>query len=880
MPKQLDNFPLRIAVIRQNDRGNAKNVTMDWKELRDRLATPHRDRDTTFARYQKLSVDAKGRLKDVGAFVGGPFKDGIRKANNINERSVVTLDVDSVTPTQVDIIKMGLSGISEYEFFGSTTRSHTAENPRWRLVLPTSRTVSAEEYAPLARIIASKIFDSVKESMDATDEVSFRVAQIMYWPSVSSDGLFESYHNVGRLVDPDEVLDAFGDWRDWTILPFSEKFGQKRPTLGRKAENPREKDGIIGAFCRAYDIPAAIEKFIPDVYLKGTTHNKKPRYTYAHGSGSNGAVVEDDGLFLYSHHGTDPCGDRLVNAFDMVRLHLFGHEDVKSTDDLMPSKLPSFKAFTEFITSDEAVAKELLQSRYDLEAMFDDVEDEDWDETDDEGTSATDDDDDFNDLLGESPKKKKPSGEWMKDLEVDLGGLIKPTLTNVAIIMQNDKRFNGVVEMNDFTQEAVTRKAVRSRMSIVPHIPVVDKVNGDLWSDRHDYIVRAMIEAPAGKGKSGYGLKVTDRDLKGAIDLAAGQRAFHPVRDYLNGLEWDGKKRMEKLFIKYLGAKDTAYTRGIAKMMLLGGVTRVFEPGHKFDFVVILEGLQGKGKSTFIRTIGRNWFVELEGDLHDRKSLVEKMQGAWILEIPELSGFGKAEIQSLKAIFSASHDKVRLAYDKRGKVFMRQCIFIGSTNDAEYLRDPTGGRRFWPVMCEVETIDNVGLDQEMDQIWAEALVEYRAMREAQPKGVLPLYLSDSEAAAEALAVQESRRMETVEDTQAGMIEAWLNEPVSETTFEDVDDMDAQNQKFYRRDMVSIVQIWVEMFGKERGSMTPIQSRSLNAAMKLIDGWTPIGPRMTKKYGTQRCFRRDNSTGAEFAPIINDDLLADDLDDII
>lgn len=858
MPQSHDNFPLRIAVIKQGDRGHATNKTMEWKALRERLADPRIDRETTTEAYRNMNADQRNKLKDVGSFVGGPFKDGVRKASNIQERSIVTLDIDGATPSQIESLKDGLSGLSDYEFFGSTTRSHSKGVPKWRLVLPTTRTITAEEYAPLSRILASKLFYTVSESMDATDDVSYRVAQIMYWPSRNSDGPFDTLHNPGALVDPDEIFEDFGPgWQDWTQLPYSEKRGQKRPTLNKKAENPTEKRGIVGAFCRAYDVPAAIKKFIPEIYKIGDKQGKKQRYTYAAGSGANGAIIEDGGLFLYSHHGTDPCGERLVNAFDMVRLHLFGQEDAGTPEDTLPVNMPSYREFQAFLGDDIETVAEMRKDQYDVEAIFDDVET-------DEQSAETDSGSEFDDLF-EEPKPVEKKTEYLNELETDANGLIKPTLTNLAIIMQNDPRLKGIVELNDFIQEPVARSPIKAKMKIIPKIPILDEHNGDIWTDRHDNCVRALIEAPHGKGKPGYGMKVTDRDLKAAVDLTAAKRAFHPVRDYLKKLKWDGKPRIDTLFVDYLGAESTPYTRGIARLMFLGAVTRVFEPGHKFDYVVILEGIQGRGKSTFIATIAKNWFVEMEGDLHDRKQLVEKMQGAWILEIPELSGFGKAEIQAIKAVFSANHDKVRLAYDKRGKKFLRQCIFVGSTNDAEYLRDPTGGRRFWPIPCKDQQIDITRLEGEIDQMWAEAMLAYQEMRAAQPKGRLPLYLTDSEAAAEAAEMQESRRIESVEDGYAGIISHWLDEPVPETDFAEVDDMTVEDVTMFRRNEVSLIQLWIECLGRPRDQYTEAMARTLGRTMKIIPGWSAIGTRIAT-YGKQKTYRREGSVGSALEPI--------------
>jgi putative DNA primase/helicase len=299
MPRN-DNHSIQIAVIKPRDLGRATNVIWEWARFIERLHKPAIDLNTSIVNYQKIGNDARLKLKDVGSFVGGPFKDGVRQRDNLTARSVLTLDIDDATPKQIRFIKDGKSELQKYEFAGSTTRSHTSEKPKWRLVFPMTRMVTADEYAPLSRIVASKLLVNVTQSMDATDDVSFRVAQVMFWPSQCHDGEFDLIHNEGDLLDPDAVLGAFGDWRDWLQLPYSEKRGQKRPTTVRKAENPLEKPGMIGGFCRAYRVPAAIAKFLPTIYTPGDKRSKKPRYTYVAGSGANGAVVEDDGLFLYS----------------------------------------------------------------------------------------------------------------------------------------------------------------------------------------------------------------------------------------------------------------------------------------------------------------------------------------------------------------------------------------------------------------------------------------------------------------------------------------------------------------------------------------------------------------------------------------------------
>lgn len=382
-----DNLKIRIATIKKGDRGHSENKRLSWARLRELLSSPIEDKKYTLQQYLDLPVDKQNKLKDVGSFVGGPFRDNLRRGDALLERSIVTLDVDQATAQQIDFLKMGLSSACKYEFFGSTTRKHTKKKPRWRFVFPMTRPVTIEEYAPLSRILASTLFASVRESMDAVDDVSYRHAQVMYWPSVCKEALFESLHNSGRLLDPDKVLDAFGDWQDWTKLPYSEKRGKKRPTAGQKAEDPRQKSGSIGAFCRAYSVEDAIATFLPDIYAEGDEHSAKPRYTYLLGSSSNGAVVEDDGLFLYSHHGTDPCAERLVNAFDLVRIHKFGDLDYEQPEDALPTELPSFKAMIDFIKDDPNVRAEIDPANdydYAPDLDFDNLDEDEPDQDEDE----------------------------------------------------------------------------------------------------------------------------------------------------------------------------------------------------------------------------------------------------------------------------------------------------------------------------------------------------------------------------------------------------------------------------------------------------------------------------------------------------------------
>lgn len=482
-------------------------------------------------------------------------------------------------------------------------------------------------------------------------------------------------------------------------------------------------------------------------------------------------------------------------------------------------------------------------------------------------TSAADDFDSIFENDNKSADSLSPLA-WDSLLDRTEEGGLKATLHNLKLIVENDVRTKGVAAFNEFTQEVVQRSAPgrkppKRANAAKPTLQLKgatwrmhDPVNGDLWVEAKDNAIRMAIEAPASQG--GYGIKVPDRDLRAAIDIVGRENAFHPVREYLNRLTWDGIQRAERLFIDYLGAPDDAYTRDVARLTLVGAVTRVFEPGAKFDFAPILEGSQGKGKSTFIQVLARDWSGELEGDFEDARAMVEAMQGVWISELAELGGFVRADVRHIKAFVSRSSDKVRLAYAKRAQEYHRQSVLIGSTNDRRYLQDATGGRRFWPVSCTVDAIDTDGLERVVDQIWAEALALYRAMRVAQPKGTLPLYLTNSESKRIAEQLQEAARVETVDDGLAGQIAAWLEKPTNTGSIDH--DGDADGAAIVRNETCH-VEIWIECMGKDRGSYTQQASQMIGRSMANVPNWSHDGSSAVfAKYGRQRVYYRGGKAG--------------------
>lgn len=459
------------------------------------------------------------------------------------------------------------------------------------------------------------------------------------------------------------------------------------------------------------------------------------------------------------------------------------------------------------------------------------------------------------------PFTPEPGLKWQSLLDLTEKGGLKDTLHNVTLIIENDSRTKGVIRYNSFAEKLVQHQPVgtkKRKREAKPTLQLTgstwtlrDSINGDHWDDKRDTLLRRILEAPTTQG--GYGFKVSKMNLGDAITNVGVTNSFHPVRDYLKAVKWDGKQRMETLFIDYIKTPDNSYYRSIARLFLIAAVARVFEPAMKFDYVPIIEGMQGRRKSTFIKVLGKHWSSELDGDFADDRAMIEKMLGSWISELPELSAFNKAEVNHIKAFVSRQEDRARLAYDRRVTIFQRQCVFMGSTNDRKYLKDETGGRRFWPVECNMtmnEEIDTERLELEIDQIWAEAYQAYLAMRVAHPHGTLPLYLRDKKAVQMALALQESRRVENATDNIRGIIEEWLDRPMFSG---DIADGEPK-----QHDRTCAMQLWVECFKGDMKNFPYQNQTAINKALRSMTGWTESGQKRFKVYGAQKAYVREGS----------------------
>ena len=301
-----------------------------------------------------LSKAEQDKRKDVGGFVGGSLRDGLRRRGCCTGRSLITLDMDCCAPGSTQQWVAAIKALGTAAVY--STRKHDPEHPRLRAIFPTDRVMQPEEYQPCARMVAQML----DPTMQVFDKTTFEAERLMYWRSRSRDSLWvcEGTEDCVR-ISVDDTLWLYEDWHDVRQWPACSAETVKLP--GGKQADPTAKQGVVGAFCRTYDVPAAIEKFLPGVYVDAGAG----RLTYAAGSTTAGAVLYDKGNFIYSHHSTDPAGGKLLNAWDLVRIHLFGQLDADAAPGTPAASLPSWQQMRALAENDGPTAALLRQETVD-----------------------------------------------------------------------------------------------------------------------------------------------------------------------------------------------------------------------------------------------------------------------------------------------------------------------------------------------------------------------------------------------------------------------------------------------------------------------------------------------------------------------------------
>lgn len=630
--------------------------------------------------------------------------------------------------------------------------------------------------------------------MDYFDDTTYQANRMMYWASCPANGVFIFDEKHGKPLDPGQYLGMYADWRDVTQWPTSSRESEVRNREVKSQQDPLTKRGVVGAFCTAYPIEDAISEFLPDIYEPAAVEG---RYQYKQADSLAGVVIYD-GKWAYSHHASDPAGGKLLNAFDLVRTHKFPDFDEKQ----------SFHAMAEFVVSLDRVKLQLDAERQAQARADFDAEPGDW-----------------RTLLKYQPRSS----------------VLENSVWNEMLILNNDPDFAGFAY-----------NELANRVQVTGELPWDRPTDNKFWRDADTAQLKALLDVRY--------VTFSSRNHEVSFTKVADDRRFHPIRDYLDALPpWDGQKRVETLFSRCLQADETPYVRTISRKTFAAAVARIYHPGIKFDCVPVFDGAQGIGKSTLFKDLVGDVFYSETLSLTDMddKSGAEKLQGFWVVEIGELAGMKKADIEKVKAFLSTSDDKYRPSYGKTVESHPRQSIIIATVNgERGYLRDITGNRRFWVVKCRQSEQRKRWqfTPEERDQIWAEA-------KHLWENGETLYLESDTIHAAE-----DAQRDAMELDERQGMVEEYLETLLPENWSE----MDIYARRSFladphaptspkgvtRREMVCNAEIWVECLGRSFSDLRISDSYTLAALMTSVSGWerTQVKKRIPI-YGEQRMYAR-------------------------
>jgi predicted P-loop ATPase len=630
----------------------------------------------TMLEYQNGDRDFKLKAKDQGGFIAGKSTSNQRNAQSIISRNMITLDMDYCPKNIIEILRDKQDNKKElnFPFFVYSTHSHTPEEPRLRLIVPLKEEITIEKYEPIARAVANII------GIEYFDATTFQINRIMYFPSVSMDGEYicEMFGlDEWNFLDSDEMLDRYLDYLN--IAEFQKPhyisgLSVEKIKKGQITSSKKTKYRIVNAFNTEYTITQAINTFLSDFYVKG---KHADRYTYVDGESKDGLVILND-EYAYSHHATDPAQGRLLNAFDIVRIHLFGKQDTDYSEQQhyeMYDKSTSFASMVEFIRANATSVmrhmpeiqqldkNQKLYETGEMEVNENSVEAEDWTHTLEYTGTKSD---------------RKP----------------KSNSKNIRVIFERDEKFKDLFYF-DSLRDAICFYRTPDWNP--------EKHKGDMLNDEDDSQIRFYLD-------SVYQIKGKDLIFDSVV-YQASKRRIHPIRTFISQLpEWDGVKRIEEIICKLYDIKPNAFYREASKAWFVGIIQRIMRPGSKFDMILVISGQQGIGKSQFGKSIATldwggkmgnidtqpNFFGDDELPF-DKKDAYEQLGGIMVYELPEFEKYyKKSDASTIKSFVSKTSDKFRRSYGRRVSEYKRQCVFIATTNDNKPLRDRTGNRRFLP----------------------------------------------------------------------------------------------------------------------------------------------------------------------------------------
>lgn len=575
--------------------------------------------------------------KECGGYLLGKLTGPRRINKNVAHRSAIVVDVDK--PDEIFLSQIDVT--FPYDSIWHSTYSSTKEDRRYRGIIFTDRDMTPGEYPVAVR----QIMDDL--GAHQFDTTSAEVARFMYKPSASDPAEYEWLDVPGDPVSVDGLV-ATAEIPDHVL---------------KTKRDPFSLQGVAGIFNRAYpDLAELVE-----AYDLPYEHAGADRWLLVGANSVAGMGQVDDGLW-YSHHANDPAHGQAQTAFDLVRIHRFGHLDSGATDQTPINKLPSYVEMANVAAEDPRVKSAILDD-------LDDISDTDLDDP-----------------------------QWKNKLTVNpRTGRTNDDVGNWTLIRRHDNVFR-LLSLNEMTKG----------VEVTGDLPWREKDDPSPTFDQDD---RTELQLHIERN---YGFKPDRAYMEHLVNATARKQSHHPVKDYLLELVWDGVPRMETCLP---GVRPTEYTRMVARKVLTAAVARIMDPGCKWDHMLVLYGEEGLGKTYWLQKLSKGFYNSL-GRIGDKDTLVE-MQRSWIVIADESQALKSSSFDSQKEFLTRTEDSFRPPYGRESQTFKRHNIFVATTNDKNLLTRQEGNRRFLPVTVTGK-VDFAQLTEDyIDQLWAEAVTAYR-----------------------------------------------------------------------------------------------------------------------------------------------------------
>lgn len=771
-----DNHIFDVTTAPKRDSRHWTSNQITWAEVKEWLQAPANTKacgNYVLGRFKKTTVHHPAPQGQPSL----PCTNLHRTKTAIELRGALTLDVDH---PQMEF----MANVEQLEcaYILHTTYSSTDDEPRYRLIVPLSRTVTPDEY----HVAAASVMQQV--GTESFDPGSVQPERYMFLPSERRKGGLWYKVQEGPLADVEKLLEEFQEDLSSVALPKPHK--NKR--------DPFAIEGTIGAFNRAYDDFAALIKEYDLPYEEAGTG----RWHLVGAAAAAGMGEVAPGL-VFSHHANDPAYGVTCSAFDLVRLHMFGILDERAKPGTPVNKLPSNAAMLEVATMDVNVLKELVGDDFNTEM-------------DDTADSITQ--DDWRLGLRRNSRTGEPTDE----------------IKNWDLIAGNDPVFQHLF-FNELSL-AIETEADLPWRKLQPGreaFSAGDRSSLALYIERN------------------YSFRPARSYLDDVVNDKALHRRVNPVKDYLEALRWDGTSRIETCLP---GVTPTAFTRMAIRKSLVAAVARMYEPGVKWDHMLVLFGAEGLGKSRWIELMAKGHSVNL-GRIQDKDTLIA-MQRAWIMTADEGHSLRKADFDAQKEFLTRTADVFRMPYDREVQVHKRHMVIWGTTNDEVFLRRQEGNRRFLIVKCTESVDEAILAESYIDQVWAEAVTLYKKGEQ--------LWLTDHEGEMAA----EEREAFTEEDALTGIIQEYVDTLVPDD-WEDMAPMDRQMWLQTRDGLtakgtqpineICSIQVFVEALGRRLGDQKRVDLLEISKAIGQLPGWVSVpGRHRLAGYGPQLVFKRLSS----------------------